>query len=149
MRRYFLFILLIAALFAQQGSEFLIITHDDFAPAIQKLAQWKYMKGIQTRVKKLSEIGNNPTASMIRDSIVQWYNTWVPQPQYLLLVGDINFLPLGQTSPCNSDNYYANMTGDFKAELSVGRFPCRTLQQCSTMVKKVLAYEKTIQEWIR
>jgi len=101
------------------------------------------MKGLQTKVVKLSEIGEDPSNDSIRNYIITAYDTWDPQPEYVLLVGDIGFLPVGQSSPCRSDNHYANMEGDFKAELSVGRFPCQTAHECSTMVNKILAYERT------
>jgi hypothetical protein len=42
-----------------------------------------------------------------------------------------------------TDNYYADMTGDYKAELKYGRFPCKTVQQCSLMVEKAMGYERT------
>ena len=34
------------------------------------------------------------------------------------------------------------MTGDYKMEISVGRFPCENARECSTMVNKTLAYER-------
>jgi hypothetical protein len=78
----------------------------------------------------------------IRDYIVNAWNTWIPRPEYVLLVGDVGHLPVGQTSPLNSDNYYANMDDHFAAELSVGRFPCRTEAECQTMLAKTLDYER-------
>jgi hypothetical protein len=129
------------AIFAE-GARYLIITHDDFFNAIQPLAEWKNKKGVLTKVIKLSEI-SSPNNEGIHDYIQQAYNTWIPRPEYILLVGSRSLLPYGQTSPCNSDNYYANMTDDFKAELSVGRFPCTTAIQCPVMVNKTLVYERT------
>lgn len=137
-------LVIFGSLFGQEGAEYLIITHDDFAQTINSLAEWKYMKGLQTKVVKLSEIGEDPSNEDIRNFIITTYNTWDPQPEYVLLVGDIEFLPVGQTfPPCRSDNYYANMEGDFKAELSVGRFPCQSAHECSTMLNKTTAYERT------
>jgi len=136
-------LVIFGSLFGQEGAEYLIITHNDFAQTINSLAEWKYMKGLQTKVVKLSEIGEDPSNDDIRNFIITAYNTWDPQPEYVLVVGDTGFLPVGQSSPCRSDNHYANMQGDFKAELSVGRFPCQTARECSTMVNKILAYERT------
>ncbi len=136
-------LVIFGSLFGQEGAEYLIITHNNFAQTINSLTEWKYMKGVQTKVVKLSEIGEDPSNEDIRNFIITAYNTWDPQPEYVLLVGDIGFLPVGQSSPCRSDNYYANMEGDFKAELSVGRFPCQTACECSTMANKIMAYERT------
>ena len=135
-------LVIFGSLFGQEGAEYLIITHDDFAQTINSLAEWKYMKGLQTRVVKLSEIGEDPSNDSIRNFIITAYNTWDPQPQYVLLVGDLSFLPIGQTSPYKSDNYYADINGDTLADLNLGRFPCASQAQCSVMMAKTLAYER-------
>ena len=122
----------IGTIFAE-GSRYLIITHDDFYSAIQPLKEWKHKKGITTKVVSVPS-GITPAA--IRDTIRKY------QPEYVLLVGDTSRLPVGQTSPCISDNYYADTIGDYKAELAVGRFSCRTADECKTMVSKTLGYER-------
>ena len=73
-------LVIFGSLFGQEGAEYLIITHDDFAQTINSLAEWKYMKGLQTRVVELSEIGENPSNEDIRNYIISAYNTWDPQP---------------------------------------------------------------------
>ncbi len=135
-------LVIFGSLFGQEGADYLIITHDDFAQTINSLAEWKYMKGLQTRVVELSEIGEDPSNEDIRNYIISAYNTWDPQPDYVLLVGDLSFLPIGQTSPYKSDNYYADINGDTLADLNLGRFPCVSQAQCSVMVAKTLAYER-------
>jgi hypothetical protein len=122
---------------AQEGARYLIITHDNFYEAVTPLADWKIQKGVTTIVKKMSEIGSSH--SQIRTFIVTAYNTWNPRPEFLLLVGSPNLLP----SYNSTDDYYANITGDYQIELCVGRFHCATLEQCSVMVAKTLGYEKS------
>jgi hypothetical protein len=83
-------LVIFGSLFGQEGAEYLIITHDEFAQTINSLAEWKYMKGLQTRVVKLSEIApsGSPTKEQIKQYISDAYDTWNPQPQYVLLVGE-------------------------------------------------------------
>lgn len=128
-----------------QGAEYLIITHDDFAQAIQSLAEWKYMKGIPTKVVKLSEIGPNPDTAAIRNYIVNAYNTWDPRPEYVLLVGDNGKIPCFRCygGIACSDNDYANLVGDYRAEIVVGRFSVANGAQCNTLIAKTLGYERT------
>jgi hypothetical protein len=146
MRRIFsFFIFLFALSFAQEGARYLIITHDNFYNAIQPLAQWKNLKGMKSKVVKLSEIGSTNTE--IKNYILNAYNTWNPRPEFILLVGSAEYLPsFFRNVPYwsyDTDNEYANMTGDYLAELCYGRFPARTPAQCSVMVAKTLSYERT------
>lgn len=126
---------------AAGGARYLVITADEFASAVQPLVEWRHKKGMQTAVVKMSEIVPQ-TSEGIRNCIVNAYKTWNPRPEYVLLVGDTEQIPVGQTSPCYSDNYYADVDGHFKAELAVGRFPCRTVDECRVMVAKTLWYER-------
>jgi len=135
-------VFLVIPIFAQEGARYLIITHSNFYDCIQPLAQWKNQKGMKCKVAQLSETGS--TYDSIRNYIVQAYNTWNPQPEYILLVGSGNFVPsyYSSSSWLYTDNYFGDMTGDYRAEIQVGRLPCNNLVQCSVMVSKILYYEK-------
>jgi hypothetical protein len=139
-----LIVFLIGLGFTQEGARYLIITHDNFYNAIQPLADWKNQKGIKTKVVRLSEIGSTNTE--IKNYILNAYNTWNPRPDFILLVGSADFLPsfFRNVYPFtyDTDNEYANMTGDYQAEICYGRFPAKTPAQCSVMVAKTLMYER-------
>jgi len=135
-------------LFAQTGARYLIITYDGFYDAVQPLAQWKQQKGMECVVTKLSQIGTSPTSTQIRSYILHAESTWLPKPEFVLLVGAGNLLPAfskggGQRDRIYTDNPYGDLTGDYVAELPYGRLPCKTAQQCSVMVAKTLVYERT------
>ena len=83
-----------ASLIDNDNARYLIITHDNFYEDIQPLAKWKHKKGMRTKVVKLSETGSS--ASQIKDYIEDAYNNWQIPPEFLLLVGAPNFLPLPQ-----------------------------------------------------
>jgi hypothetical protein len=130
--------------FAQTGARYLIITYDDYYDAIQPLAQWKMQKGMKSKIVKLSEIG--ASQELIKNYIVNAYNTWQIKPEYLLLVGNKYQIPFpafnyyGTIS--HSDNYYTDVTGDFRNEIIPGRlWPYDTID-VKTVVAKIINYEK-------
>ena len=138
-------LILLTSVYPQDlGAPYLIITHDNYYDALQPLAQWKTQKGIKTKIVKISDIGGDST--QIRDFIVNAYNAWQIQPEYLLLVGNDDQIPfpriLQHTYICHSDNYYANTTGDFHNEIIPGRFWVNNLSEVKTFVAKVLSYEQ-------
>jgi len=111
---FFIFLLVLGGHAQEIGAKYLIITHDNFYNDIQPLAQWKHKKGMRTKVVKLSEIG--ATSNQIRDYITYAYNNWPVQPEFVLLVGQPDLLPWGQTYPY-SDYPYMNMDTTFFNEI--------------------------------
>ncbi len=140
MKKLFILLILFGVCLAQEGARYLIITHDNFYSAIQPLAEWKNQKGMKAKVVRLSEIGSSNT--QIRNYILNAYNTWNPRPEFILLVGSAEYLPSYNRGYYTTDNEYANMVGDYQAELGYGRFPAKTPAQCSVMVAKTLNYER-------
>ena len=67
-----------------------------------------------------------PGAQDIKAFIQTAYFTWTLPPQYLLLVGDTNFIPAwagqGQGNP-PTDLAYSEMNGDCLPDLLCGRLP--------------------------
>jgi hypothetical protein len=125
----------------QTGARYLIITHDNFYDAIQPLAQWKHNKGVKTKTVKLSEIGSS--SNQIKSYVENAYNTWDIPPEFLLLVGAPNYLPLPSISGTYTDNYYTNMDADIYNEILPGRLTVRSITETQTVVNKMLQYEKT------
>ncbi len=123
-----------------EGAKYLIIAPDSFVQALQPLADWKTKKGILAKIVPLSVTGN--TATLIKNYILNAYNNWEIRPEYILLAGTI--IPswsISGGSYCDDD--YANMTGNYLIELSIGRLPCVTINQCQNIVAKTLSYERT------
>ena len=121
--------------FALTGAKYLIITPDNFVSAVQPLADWKTKKGMKAKVVPLSVTGSS--ASQIKTYIVNAYNTWDIRPEYILLAGST--VPVSN----NSDDYYANISGSYRIELSIGRFPATSGTQVQNIVAKTLAFERT------
>src|SRR4030042_1729746 len=135
-------ILLIAIIaFGQTGARYLIITHDLFYSDVLPLTEWKYQKGMKSKVVKLSETGSSST--QIRTYIQNAYNTWDIIPKYLLLVGAPDYIPFPIVYSEYSDNYYTNMNGDIFNEILSGRLTVHSNYEAQTVINKILTSEKT------
>ncbi|MEO0130633.1 MAG: C25 family cysteine peptidase [candidate division WOR-3 bacterium] len=119
------------------GARYLIIAPDEYKPILEELANWKNEKGIKSYIAALSQTGH--TVDSIKNYIVNAYNNWPIKPEFILLAGAPNFIPSYNS---RIDDYYGDLTGNYLIEIPVGRLPFRNFTQCSTMVKKILAYEK-------
>lgn len=100
---------------------------------------------MKAKVVKLSETGSDST--QIRDYVINAYNTWSIRPEYLLFVGNKYQIPFPRyIHPYSivsfSDNYYADVTGDFHNELYHGRLWVSDTMEAQTVVAKILGYER-------
>ncbi|MEO0083985.1 MAG: C25 family cysteine peptidase [candidate division WOR-3 bacterium] len=127
-------IILINLTFALTGAKYLIITPDNYISALQPLAEWKTKKGVKAKIVPLSVTGSS--ASQIKSYITNAYNTWDIRPEYILLVGTT--IP----SSNNSDDYYADISGNYRIELSIGRFPASSVEQVQNLVAKTITFER-------
>lgn len=134
------------------GAELLIFTPPTFKTEADTLADWKREKGISTSVHLVAPTANGgvgTTKEQIRDFIQDKYDTALPRPSYVLLLGDAEFIPPFYRSSSGSpttgtDLDYSLMTpGDLIADLGVARIPVDTAQQASDVINKIVAYEKT------
>jgi hypothetical protein len=141
------------------GEELLILTHPDFRQAADRLAEWKMEKWIISSVFEVNDgAGPGPdNAGDIDDFIEDRYGTATVRPSYVLLLGDVEFIPtfyvpaqnpdLVGSETIGSDYPYAvvqNPTDPFDAlvpDLAVGRIPVDTLDEANIVVDKIIQYE--------
>ncbi|MCX6666426.1 MAG: C25 family cysteine peptidase, partial [Euryarchaeota archaeon] len=122
----------------EEHGHMLIITNDSFWSAMVPFVQWKNMKGIQTEMAKVSEIGN---ATAIKNYIAQYYHTY--GLTYVLLVGDAAQVPTIMVSNYASDPSYSYIVGDdHYPDVFVGRFSAETTGDVETQVTRTINYEK-------
>ncbi|MCB0117343.1 MAG: Ig-like domain-containing protein, partial [Caldilineaceae bacterium] len=152
---------------AQNGADYIIITHEDFYDTVQTLAQYRQTQGLRTAVVKIGDVydefsGGVFTPAAIRSFLRYAYTSWAaPAPSYVLLVGDafqnfkdtvksgtINYVPsqlvetdlLGETV---SDNWFAAVSGDdLLPDMMIGRLAVQSAQQAQAQIDKILAYEQ-------
>ncbi|MBI4721499.1 MAG: hypothetical protein HY769_00595 [Candidatus Stahlbacteria bacterium] len=121
---------------------YLIIVPDELYTAIQPLAEWKHLKGWKVTVSKLSEVGGNP--DQIKSYIQNAYNTFLPAPEYVLLVGSTDLLPTFFYPYTCTDHSYSLVDGtDYFSDVLVGRLPVASVAELQVVVNKILGYEKT------
>ena len=125
------------------GTGYLIITHDNFYNYIQTFANHKENDGYEVTVTKKSEISDQ-TNEGIREYIQNAYNNWSPVIEYVLLVGDVNYIPKFIGSHCGtvSDYKYSLMDDtDWLPDILVGRFSVTSISQLNNIINKTIDYE--------
>jgi hypothetical protein len=143
----------------EKGSDYLIITHDDFYKAAMKLAAWKERKGLWVKIVNTSQITpTGPTARDIASYIKKAYDTLKPAPTYVLLLGDSEFIPphYELVHPASSkgvlyhggfhigtDLFHFTVDGqDWFPDIFYGRISVDTLEEADIVVEKIIEYEK-------
>lgn len=105
---------------------------------------------------KTSEIPDGVTADNIQRYVKEAYKNWDPAPTYLLLVGDVDKIPIHYRNihpehniKTGSDLYYSIMyegrnheNPDYSPDLFVGRLTVKTQEEARIVVDKILNYEK-------
>jgi hypothetical protein len=121
-----------------EGCDFLIITHPDFYTKSSELRDWKYSKGLMTKIVDTDEIGDS--SNEIKQYIKNAYDTWDPRPSYVLLVGDYEYVTTSQSS---TDLYYVTVEGsDYYPDIYIGRIPADSADEANVMISKILNYEQ-------
>lgn len=131
----------LAALESDLPGSYLIISAPQYQSAVEPLARWKREKGYITELVTTSEAGGN--VAQIRSFIAdRYFNADVP-PQYVLLIGDVDVMPVGTFDGSVTDHYYSLIEGDdFLPDLSVGRLSGTGLADIQTFVAKILRHER-------
>jgi len=123
------------------GARYLIITTPSFASIVDDLAEWRHLMGLQTMVVDLNTTGYSGTS--IKSYIQTAYDTWDVPPEYILLVGDTEEIPIYEDGTA-TDDFYAQLEGDdLFIDTLLGRLTADTPSECATLVAKVLGYERT------
>jgi hypothetical protein len=149
--------------------DFLIITPKDFLTQAERLRDYRIAHDtLRTLVVDIANIYNEfsggvPDVVAIRDFLRYAFVYWSSIPRYILLFGwghydykNItttlpNWIPPYETEESNYQ-YYSYVSDDSlvilnpgsdRLTMSIGRLPVRTLQDATTMVDKIIAYETT------
>lgn len=133
-----------------QRGGYLIVTPDRWSEALQPLVRWKRQKGHQTEVVNLSQIGSTPTSDQIRQYIQDYYDHSPVPLEYVLLVGDANWLPtffyedeMEYRGWDAADHPYSMLAGDdYFPDVFVGRLAVSSVSRLRTVVNKIVSYER-------
>jgi len=123
-----------------ENGTYVILTVDDFVPAVAELADWRRRQGFHVEIVTTTTTGTTNTAiqSWLRDA----YATWERPPEYLCIVGDILQIPTWYIAADPTDHYYARMDEDWLPDLLVGRLPVESATQVENLAAKIVAYER-------
>jgi len=130
-----------------EGARFLIVTHPDFAEAAHELKIWKLKMGISTEVATTDEIGE--TTADISRYVADAYHQSATPLEYLLLLGDAEFIPLyyrtrniSDLMKQGTDLYYGCLDGDdIFADIGLGRISVDTPDEALMRIQKIIDYE--------
>jgi hypothetical protein len=140
----------------QIDCDYLIVCPPDFNDAANTLASWKRKKGFRTEVFNSTVADPNTTRINIQEKVKDLL------PEYLLLLGDAEFIPcyyevthavdqykIGlMQGKVASDSYYAILDNDDLTDLFVGRLPVDTASEAQTAVDQIINYEQTTPDTI-
>lgn len=127
-------------------SPYLIVGHSSFTDtAMDSFVTWKESLGFDVTMVDLTETGD--TAEEIEAYILDAIENWTNPPEFVLLVGDTNYLP-GNTATEYSgvtDLYYVALDdGGYFPDAFIGRFPARTSGDAVLMADRVIDYEQNV-----
>jgi len=126
---------------------YIIITHSEYLMQANQLANWKRQMGYSVEVVSQSSW----TADQVKTEIHDRYNSWVPKPDYFVIIGDNEDVPgevvYSRWSPYDefrTDNYYSCMNGssDYVPDMARGRISVASPAEALTAVQKMIDYEK-------
>ncbi len=150
----------------EHQADLIIVTTDDLAPSLSPLIKTREEQGLTVALVPVEEIYDEfgfgeASPESIKQFITYAHENWqAPAPSYLFLVGDATIDFLGHISeiPANtipsvivpvqfsgetvSDSRLADIDGDTKPEMAVGRWPVRTEEEVESLVERTLAYEQ-------
>ncbi|MHC4942814.1 MAG: C25 family cysteine peptidase [Planctomycetota bacterium] len=133
---------------AAAGPDYLFISHPNYTSYVQPLVDWHQKAGLETEVVEITT--TNP--QLIKDEIVARYN--LGNLEYVLLVGDTQYIPIYYWSGHISDHWYACITGgsapDVHADVALGRLAVTSSSLLTNQVTKIMNYTKNppLDDWL-
>ncbi len=161
---------LISSSWKDQSSQvdLIIITTEDLTPALTPLVEHREAQGLSVALLTVKEIYDafgfgESSPESIRDFVTFAYENWEePKPKYLFLVGDATtdfhenlgdipqntvpslLVPVQFSGETVSDSRLADVNGDQRPELAVGRWPVSNIADVQSLVQRTLDYEDGI-----
>ena len=135
------------ALFTEEPMTLVILSDTLFRETLQPFIQWKSLKGFNVveAYRQEPEVGSSrETIKSYLDALYTQPSEGMAPPTYLLIVGDVEQIPLSQSSGEITDLYYTTYDGegDYIPDLFYGRISVTSVEQLQAVLDKVLEYEQ-------
>ena len=125
-------------------ADYLILTIDNFKAAADSIAQWRRQMGYSCLVISKPSW----TANQVKDTVATRFHSWLPRPDYLLIVGDHNHVP-AQMFASGSDNYPTDLyyvcfdgSADYFPDMAKGRISVSSPTEAMNVARKIINYER-------
>ena len=150
---------------AQEGADYLIITHARFAAAAERLAQHRREDGLSVMVVDVDDVYDEFSHGLlsraaVRDFASYAYHGWDRPPAYLVLMGTTTFdhrniQGEGRTTFVPTQYYHARSRGhspsdyfyalqdgdDLLPDLAVGRLLVESASEADRIVERIIDYD--------
>jgi len=146
-------------------AQVVMIGHPAFLPSLATLKAWREQQGWTVALIDVEDLYDEFTFGAkspwaLRALMQTARARWAQPPSFLLLGGDASFDPrdfqaMGETDfvptklidtdmmETASDDWFGDLNGDGVAEVAVGRLSVRTAEEATTVVQKLIGYDKT------
>lgn len=146
-------------------ADLLIVTTDELAPALAPLVETRQTQGLSVGIVPVAEIYDefgygDASPDSIQAFVAYAVENWQTPPSYLFLVGEATtdyrdyqgiaprnhvpslLVPVDYSGETVSDSRLADVDGDMRPDLAVGRWPVDSVEDVENLVERTLAYEK-------
>ncbi|MGL1934436.1 MAG: C25 family cysteine peptidase [Fibrobacterales bacterium] len=128
-------------------SNYLIITPKKYLDTLKPFIEYKMNNGYRVVYALLEKIGS--TKEAIKSYIQQQYSDTFLKPEFVLLVGSVDDIPMWQNPLTDeqpfTDLYYSTLDGnDTVPDVFLGRFPVATNTQLKNIVDKTMYMDNNL-----
>jgi hypothetical protein len=148
---------------ALSGADFVIVTTDALKTAVSPLKTHRESEGLQVAIVTIENLYDSfshgqATPAAIREFLQFAADNWSPSPRYVLLVGDATtdhhgyvnkpptqhipsfIVPVTFGGETISDAPIADLDGNGRSDIALGRWPVSSKQDVVTLVQRTITY---------
>jgi len=153
-------------------ADYLIISPNEFIPALKPLVDWRSQQGLNVKVVDLQEVFDQfnfgfPHPIGIKNFIRNTFQTWEIVPTYVLVIGDghwdlknkltdlKNYFPPNfvwvdptQGEIDSLSDLVAVVGNDPLPDALIGRFPVNSVEELNLIISKTIAFEQSQGDWL-